>query len=91
MARNRCATVRMEEMYLRLSVEFDNLDFRDEIHNAIDEVKAETKIVPESVTQRNISETAGNVSIEFDVESENRDAGEFFEIVMKKLGIDKCE
>ena len=87
MARNATAVVRMEEMYLRLTIEFDNDEYKDKINKAIDEVCKELKSKPESITQRNISDCAGNISIEFDVECENRDAGILFKNLLNKLNI----
>lgn len=89
MARNRCARVQMEEMYLRLVVDYDNDDFKKEIQNAISKIEKETKMFP-SVTRRAIDEHAGNFSIEFDTSDSSRDAGEFCEKLMRELGIDKC-
>ena len=92
MHRDRCATIRMEEKYIRLVIEYENDKTRDEIDNAIREVEKELKLYP-SVIRRAFSEHSGNFSIEFEVESEieHRDAGEFCEKVMKKLGIKECE
>ena len=89
MSRNMCADVKMEEGYMRMSVEFNNDESRDRIHNAITCVEKEMKIFP-SVIRRNIDEHAGNFSIEFGDDGIPRDAGEFCEKVMKELGITNC-
>jgi len=88
--RNMCANVMMEEGYMRMSIEFDNNDDRDKIETAISKFEKEMQLYP-SVIRRNISDVAGNFSIEFHVDSNSRDAGEFFESLMKELGIGKCE
>lgn len=90
MARNMCAVVRMEEMYLRLTIEYDNDISRKQIAEAILKVEKETQSFP-SVIRRAISPEAGNFSVEFCVECENREAGEFFERVMKELNITSCD
>ena len=90
MARDMCAEVRMEEGYMRMSIEYNNDDSRVTIQNAIAAVEKETQLFP-SVIRRAISEHAGNISVEFDVEWVQRDAGDFCEAVLKKLGIDHCQ
>ena len=88
MARNGTAVVRMEEMYLRLTIEFDNEEYQEKISNAMTETQKELNIKPISVIVRKINDVAGNVSAEFDVECENREAGKFFDRVLEKLGIE---
>jgi hypothetical protein len=90
MARTMCANVMMEEGYMRMSVEFDNANDRDKIEAAIAKSEKEMQLFP-SVLRRNISEDVGNFSVEFAVEANPRDAGAFFNAVMKDCGIDKCE
>lgn len=91
MARNMCANVMMEEGYARMSIEFNNDNDRDKIESAISKFEKSMQIFP-SVIRRNISEEAGNFSIEFSsVEAHQREAGEFFESVMKECGIGRCE
>ena len=91
MERNRCAVVRMEEGYLSLTVEYSNNKTRLEIAEVIKNIEEEMKVYP-SVIRRAINDHAGNFSIEFDAEDDNcRDGGNFFEKVMKTLGIDHCE
>lgn len=90
MSRNMCAVVRMEEMYLRLTIEYDNVNSRKKIANAIDNAENKTGLHP-SVIRRAIDANAGNFSIEFNVECENREAGEFFEMIMKELNITHCD
>ncbi len=85
-----CADVKMEEGYMRISIDFNNDDSRDKISNAISEVEKEMKIYP-SVIRRNIDEHCGNFSVEFGIEEMNgRDSGKFCEVVMHKLGIGHC-
>lgn len=89
--RNRCAVVRMEEGYASLTVEYSCDDTRVQIAETIKEIENEMKIYP-MVVRRAINDHAGNFSIEFDAEDDcTREAGAFFEKVMKTLGIDRCE
>lgn len=90
MSRNMCAVVRMEEMYLRLTIEYDNDESRKKIADTITQIEKETNLFP-SVTRRSIAHDVGNYSIEFNVECENREAGDFFEKVMKELNITHCD
>jgi len=90
MARDMCADVRMEEGYMRMSIEYNNEDSRAKIDKAIADIEKEMQLFP-SVIRRAISEHAGNISVEFDTEWVQREAGEFCEEVLKKLGIDHCQ
>ncbi len=90
MARDMCANIMMEEGYMRMTVEYNNEDSKKKIQLAIGKVEKELKIFP-SVLRRAISEHAGNFSIEFGYESCQRTAGEFFELLMKEVGIGRCE
>ena len=90
MARDMCADVRMEEGYMRMSIEYNNEESRTKIDKAIADVEKDMQLFP-SVIRRAISEHAGNISTEFDTEWVQREAGEFCEIVLKKLGIDHCQ
>jgi len=89
MSRDMCADMKMEEGYMRMSVEFNNDDSRDKIQNAISDIEKEMKLYP-SVIRRNIDDHTGNFSIEFEEGGCSREAGEFCERVMKKLGITSC-
>jgi ribosomal protein S19 len=90
MKRDMCADVKMEEGYMRMSIEFNNDESRTKISDIITQVEKEMKIFP-SVIRRNLDEHCGNFSVEFGIEEMNgRDAGEFCEAVMHKLGIDHC-
>ncbi len=90
MRRDMCADVKMEEGYMRMSIEFNNDESRNKISDAISITEKEMKIYP-SVIRRNLDEHSGNFSVEFGTEEMNgRDSGDFCEAVMKKLGINNC-
>lgn len=89
MSRDLCADVKMEEGYMRMSVEYNNDTSRDKIQDAITKVERQMGVNPD-VVRRAISDTAGNYSVEFGYDSCQRTAGDFCEAVMKELGISKC-
>ena len=89
MSRDMCADLKMEEGYMRMSIEFNNDKSRDTIQEAISKIEKNMKIYP-SVIRRNIDEQSGNFSIEFGDDGIPRDAGDFCEAVMKELNITNC-
>jgi len=89
MLRDMCADVKMEEGYMRMSVEYNNDTSRNIIQAAIAKIEKQTGLYP-SVIRRAISEEAGNFSVEFGTEGIPRDSGDFCEAVMKELGITTC-
>ena len=89
MSRDMCADVKMEEGYMRMSVEYNNDDSKAKIQAAIAVVEKDMQIYP-SVIRRAISDSAGNFSVEFGNDGIPRDAGDFCEAVMKELGISNC-
>jgi hypothetical protein len=92
---NRCdeivANVKMEECYAGLSLVFDGDNaLRTEISDAIDKITKETKMDP--AVFDNTQDTKGAKAafyIEFSDEVQ-RDSGDFFELVLRELKIDKC-
>ena len=89
MSRDMCADVKMEEGYMRMSIEYNNDTSKANIQAAIAKIEKDMGIFP-SVIRRAISEDAGNFSVEFGFDSCQRTAGEFCESVIKELGIGKC-
>ena len=89
MSRDMCADVKMEEGYMRMSVEYNNDKSKIKIQKAIGKIEKEMGIYP-SVIRRAISNDAGNFSVEFGVEGIPRDAGDFCEALMQELGISNC-
>lgn len=85
------ANVKMEECYAGLSLTFDgNEALRTEISEAIDKVKKETKMSPEIFdNSQNEKKAKPAFYIEFSDEVQ-RDSGDFFELVLRELRIDKC-
>jgi len=89
MSRDMCADVKMEEGYIRMSVEYNNDESKKKIQAAIGVIEKKMQIFP-SVIRRAINDTAGNFSIEFECEGIGREGGEFCEALMHELGINKC-
>jgi hypothetical protein len=89
MSRDMCADVKMEEGYMRMSIEYNNEISKKKIQESIGKVEKDMGVFP-SVIRRAISEDAGNFSIEFGYDSCQRTSGEFCEAVMKELEICKC-
>ena len=88
-ARDMCADIKMEEGYMRMSIEYNNENSKKAIEQAISEAEKEMELFPD-VTRRAIDIHSGNFSVEFGVEGIPRDAGDFCELVLKKLHIDHC-
>ena len=89
MLRDMCADMKMEEGYMRMSVEYNNDESRFKIQKAIAKIEKEMNIFP-SVIRRSITGDAGNFSIEFSGDGLPREDGNFCEAVMKELGINNC-
>jgi hypothetical protein len=85
------AYFRREERYEGLQLVFkEHPELKEEILRAIEETKKETGCNP-AVFEN--SEKAGATPYAFYVEFNDdydKDGGEFFEILLKKLGIDHC-
>ena len=92
---NRCkeiiANVKMEECYSGLSLVFDgNETLRTEISDVINKVSEKTKMTPDIFdNSQNPQGAKPAFYIEFSDEVQ-RDSGDFFELVLKELRIDKC-
>ena len=92
---NRCeeiiANVKMEECYSGLSLVFDGSEIlRTEISDVINKVTAKTKMTPAVFdNSQNPQGVKPAFYIEFSDEVQ-RDSGDFFELILKELRIDKC-
>lgn len=82
----------MEERYEGLSLIFgNNPELKEEILKAIDETKDETGQTPfifDKISNDRPDIQAIYLEFHDDI---HREGGEFFTIILKKLGIDKCE
>jgi len=87
------ANVRMEECYEGMSLVFDGTrgDLREEINRAIEKACSTTGLKPLVFDNKNTDQSKHEAFyIEFTDETQ-RESGAFFEMVLKELGIDKCE
>ena len=87
------ANVRMEECYEGMSLVFDGTrnDLREEINGAIEKACRTTGLKPLVFDNKKTDKSEHEAFyIEFSDETQ-RESGAFFEVVLKELGIDKCE
>lgn len=88
---NRCgidAEYRGEERYSKLSLAYANSDEEKQINDAIEEVTSQYSIKPQIYTS-GISDGRKVIIVEYH-DDYDRDAGEIFEKLMKKLDIKEC-
>ena len=85
------ANVKMEECYAGLSLVYiNNPGVREEIETAVKKVKQKTGLKPECFdNSKEHTEEKQSVYIEFTDEVQ-RESGEFFEMLLRELHIDKC-
>jgi hypothetical protein len=88
MLENTTAIVRMEEGYMRLTLEYINPEFKIEICKKIAKIEMDLKIYPEVIHRRDSDEKCFT-SIEFsgDDYTCDRTCGEFIEKIVTELGI----
>ncbi len=79
----------MEERYARLVIEYFTLDQKESIFNATNELIKEFSIYPSQTIQPK-GEFQGEFTLEFN-DDYDKNAGEFFDALIKKLNISKCE
>ena len=89
MARDMCADMKMEEGYMRMSIEYNNDNSKRKIQEAIGKIEKQMKVYP-SVLRKAIDANSGNFSLEFEIDNVSRDGGNFCDAVMKELDIKNC-
>lgn len=92
MLNNKCATVKMEEGYMRVTIEYTQPDCRSVICDSIGEVEKEMEVYPE-VIHRRVGEDSGTFCVEFSGDDYicSRTSGEFIEKLLSRLEIAKCD
>ncbi len=92
MLQDKCATVKMEEGYMRMTIEYTKQSSRSVICDKIGEVEQEMDLYPE-VLHRRLSDTTGAFNVEFSGEEYvcQRTSGEFIESILKKLDRKECD
>ncbi len=89
MINNRSASVKMEEGYMRVTVQYSEAGDRSIICDTIGDVEKELDLFPEVIHRRK-DETSGSFSVEFGGSEDylcTRTCGKFVEILLKKLDI----
>ena len=79
----------MEERYSRLVIEYFTLKQKEDIFNATNALIKKFKVYPGQTIQPK-GEFHGEFSLEFN-DDYDKVAGDFFEAIIKKLDINKCE
>ncbi len=92
MANNKIANVRMEEGYMRLTIEYHNPMEKAEICKNVALLEQKFNIYPEVIHRRENKSDCFS-SIEFSGEEYicSRTCGDFIEELLKELDIKKCE
>ena len=79
----------MEERYARLVIEYFTLEQKESIFHATNELIKELKVYP-SQTMQPKGEFEGEFTLEFN-DDYDKVSGDFFEKIIQKLNISKCE
>ncbi|HHB94176.1 MAG TPA: hypothetical protein ENK88_03435 [Campylobacterales bacterium] len=92
MACTKTAVVRMEEGYMRLTIQYNDPTYKSEICKDIAGLEQKLDIYPE-VIYRKDSVDKWSCSIEFSGDEYicSRTCGEFIETLIHDLGINECE
>lgn len=91
MSNLRTAVVRMEEGYMRVTIQYDNTEYKAEISQTITQLEKSMDIYPETIHRRD-GEKKGFCSVEFSGDDYvcSRSCGEFIEALISKLDIQEC-
>ena len=91
MSVNKTANVRMEEGYMRATIQYDEPSYKIEICKAVTELESSLKLYPE-VIHRYDNEKKGFSTIEFSGDDYicDRNCGKFIEDLLCKLNIGEC-
>jgi len=79
----------MEERYARLVIEYFTREQKEAIFHATNEMIKAFKVYPNQTISPK-DEFHGEFSLEF-ADDYDKDSGKFFEAIIQKLNIDKCE
>ncbi|SFV63559.1 hypothetical protein MNB_SV-12-401 [hydrothermal vent metagenome] len=91
MADNATAIVRMEEGYMRLTLEYNDPTFKTKICKYVGEAEKSLEVYPEVLHRRDSAKKCFT-SIEFSGDEYicSRSCGDFIETVVSGLGIKQC-
>ncbi len=92
MSCKKTAIVRMEEAYMRLTIEYNDSTYKSEICKFIAELEKKLNIYPEIIYSKS-SEKTWFCNIEFSGDEYicSRTCGKFIEELLHNLNIKKCE
>jgi len=92
MSCKKTAVVRMEEAYMRLTIQYDDPTYKSKMCKDIAYLEQKLEIYPEVIHRRD-SENRWSCSIEFSGDEYicSRTCGEFIEELLNTLNIEKCE
>jgi hypothetical protein len=92
MSCKKIAIVRMEEGYMRLTIEYDDPTYKSKICTNIVELENKLKIHPE-VIYRKGNDKKSFCSVEFSGDEYicSRTCGDFIEKLLQNLNIERCE
>jgi hypothetical protein len=91
--KSRNTIVKMEEGYMRVSIQYTIPEDRKIIWEMIEKVEKEMDMYPEIFHKRE-NENLGTFSVEFcgdDYLRDSRESGEFINLLLKKLDITECD
>jgi hypothetical protein len=88
----KTAVVKMEEQYMRISINYEDKADRGFISEKIGEVEQQLKIFPD-VLHKDINKSLSSFSIEFGGCEYvcSRESGDFIKLLIDKLGIVQCD
>jgi len=91
MSSKRTAVVRMEEGYMRATIQYEDIEYKSEICQAITNLEKKLDLYPEVIHRRD-SQKKGFCSVEFSGDEYvcSRSCGEFIEELISKLHIQEC-
>lgn len=92
MPQNTKACVRMEEGYMRATINYKDIAYKTIVNDAIANLENSLQIHPE-VIQREDSSSTGYITVEFSGEDYicNRNSGKFIQQLLNDLDISECE
>ncbi|HHD82402.1 MAG TPA: hypothetical protein ENK94_04340 [Campylobacterales bacterium] len=85
------ACVRMEEGYMRATIDYSDLSYKSKITQAITSVEQRLDVHPEVINRKD-DEVSGYLTVEFsgDDYTCNRNSGEFITKLLDELDISEC-
>ena len=91
MSSKRTAVVRMEEGYMRATIQYNDTEYKSEICKVIAHLEKKLDLYPEVIHRRD-NQKKGFCSVEFSGDEYicSRSCGEFIEELISELEIEEC-